>query len=129
MTDANNRGDEEAAEKWANELKTATDDFWKYLQSVIKAAQEEFSNTINKAKEESIAAFKKVYEESSALPWDMRWDLEKKKADEYIDYTNSLYEKNTLERKFQDSINDTDSLSAQQKLKQVMEEQCGYLED
>ena len=119
---------QEAWEKWAAAYKTYSADVWKYQQELIKAAKAEFENTLNEEKAKTIAAYKAVYDETSKLPLNMRWDLEKENAQEYIDYTNSLYETSKLNRKFNDAIDNADTKHAQETLKKVQQEQMSYLD-
>ena len=55
------------------------------------------------------------------------WDLINKNADQYLDTINSMYEIQKLENKYLDSINDTDSAFAQEKLNNLMAEQLDML--
>lgn len=57
------------------------------------------------------------------------WDLINQNADSYLDTINSMYEIQKLENKYLDAIDNTDSLSAQQKLNDLMTEQLEMLRD
>lgn len=57
------------------------------------------------------------------------WDLINKNADQYLDSINSMYEIQKLENKYLDAIDNTDSLSAQNKLNDLMSEQLEMLRD
>ena len=56
------------------------------------------------------------------------WDLLNKKAEQYLDATNAAFETQKLEAKVINSLNNTDNIKAQQKLKTVMDEQLQILE-
>ena len=55
------------------------------------------------------------------------WDLINKNADSYLDSINSMYEIQKLENKYLEAIDNTDNLSAQQKLNDLMTEQLDML--
>lgn len=57
------------------------------------------------------------------------WDLINKNADSYLDSINSMYEIQKLENKYLEAIDNTDNLSAQQKLNDLMTEQLDMLRD
>ena len=58
------------------------------------------------------------------------WDKINDLADMYLDKINGMYQIDKLENAFQDAIdNASDSLSAQQSLNELMNEQLGYLRD
>ena len=57
------------------------------------------------------------------------WDLINKNADEYLDAINAAYGIHEVEAKFMDAINDTDSISTQQRLNQLMKEQLDDLRE
>ena len=127
MKDALARGDQDAYQKWASAYKTYSDEVWKYIQETIKSAQAEFENLFEVLKQEAIQAYKDVYAETSALPLDMRWDLEGERDKEFKDYTDSLYEVGTLTRKVNESINNADTIAAREKLSKFLQEDVGYL--
>ena len=127
MKDALARGDQDAYQKWASAYKTYSDEVWKYIQETIKSAQAEFENLFEVLKQEAIQAYKDVYAETSALPLDMRWDLEGERDKEFKDYTDSLYEVGTLTRKVNESINNADTVAAREKLSKFLQEDVGYL--
>ena len=57
------------------------------------------------------------------------WELINQNADQYLDTINSLYGIQDLENKYLDAIDNTDSISAQQKLNELMEEEVAALKE
>lgn len=57
------------------------------------------------------------------------WELINQNADQYLDTINSLYGIQDLENKYLDAIDNTDSISAQQKLNELMEEEVTALKE
>ena len=57
------------------------------------------------------------------------WELINQNADQYLDTINSLYGIQDLENKYLDAIDNTDSISAQQKLNELMEEEVAALRE
>lgn len=57
------------------------------------------------------------------------WELINQNADQYLDTINSLYGIQDLENKYLDAIDNTDSISAQQKLNELMEEEVVALKE
>lgn len=57
------------------------------------------------------------------------WDLINKNADGYLDTINAMYSIQSLENKYLDALDNTDSISAQRKLKAIMEDEIGYLKE
>lgn len=55
------------------------------------------------------------------------WELINKNADQYLDTINSLYGIQSLENKYLDAIDSTDSISAQRKLNELMEQEVSAL--
>ena len=57
------------------------------------------------------------------------WELINKNADQYLDTINSLYGIQSLENKYLDAIDNTDSISAQRKLNELMEQEVSALRE
>lgn len=58
-----------------------------------------------------------------------QWDLINQNADRYLDTINSAYAIRELEKKYTDSINNTDMVTTQQRLKKLMDEQLANLKE
>lgn len=109
-----------------NELKDSTEDFYTSIEEQIEAAKNVYINTVNKA----IADMDKQFTGNQGLSYiSEEWDLINKNADRYLDTVNSTYEVQSLQMKYQKSINDTNSISAQKKLKKAMEEEIKLLQE
>lgn len=109
-----------------NELKDSTEDFYTSIEEQIEAAKNIYTNTINKA----MADMEKKFTGNKGLSYiSDEWDLINKNADRYLDTVNSTYEVQSLQAKYQKSIDSTDSLSAQKKLKKAMEEEIKLLQE
>lgn len=57
------------------------------------------------------------------------WELMNQNAERYLDTVNSTYEVQSLQNKYLESIDATDSLSAQRKLRAVMEDEISLLQE
>ena len=57
-----------------------------------------------------------------------QWELINQNADQYLDTINSMYGIQKLENKYLDAIDQTDSISAQRKLNDLMKEEVAALE-
>ena len=57
------------------------------------------------------------------------WELMNENADRYLDTINSTYEVQKLQRKYQTAINNTDNISSQKKLNDLMSQEIKYLEE
>lgn len=109
-----------------NELKDSTEDFYTSIGEQIEVAKNIYTNTINKA----MADMEKKFTGNKGLSYiSDEWDLINKNADRYLDTVNSTYEVQSLQAKYQKSIDSTDSLSAQKKLKKAMEEEIKLLQE
>lgn len=129
------------ADFWQKQMEDAeTDDAY-------KKAKENWMNSMNElnaAVEDSLDTVIASYENSIDVAFDKlnssltggkgleytgeEWELMNQNADRYLDTINATYEVQKLQRKFQQSINDTDSLSAQKKLNDLMQEEITALE-
>ena len=118
--------DLEAKEKWEKEWQTA-------LEKLNSKVEESIQNLTNKYQNAIAQAFDKLNKKitgGKSLDYvSDEWDLINKNADRYLDTINSLYAVQSLENKYLEAINNTDSVSAQQKLKSVMDEQVKSLQD
>jgi TP901 family phage tail tape measure protein len=130
------------ADFWQKQMENAEND------DAYKKAKENWMNSMNElntAVEDTLDIIIASYENSIDQIFDKlnssltdglsldyvgeEWELMNQNADRYLDTINSTYEVQKLQRKYQQSINDTDSLSAQKKLNDLMQQEIGYLEE
>ena len=57
------------------------------------------------------------------------WELMNKNADRYLDSVNSIYSIQTLQNKYNEAIDGTDSITQQKKLKDLMEDELAVLKE
>lgn len=120
----NKETDPKAREKWEEEWMDALEKLNDKVEDSIQNIIDKYSNAINKTFED---LNKKV---TSGLGLDYiedEWDLLNKNADQYLDTINALYGMQELENKYLDAIDQTDNLSSQQKLNDLMNEQLDML--
>lgn len=60
---------------------------------------------------------------------DEQWNLINKNAEQYLDSVNAIYSVQQLQNKYLDAIDSYDSVSAQAKLNDLMEQEIGYLQE
>lgn len=60
---------------------------------------------------------------------DEQWNLINKNAEQYLDSVNAIYSIQQLQNKYLDAIDSYDSVSAQAKLNDLMEQEIGYLQE
>lgn len=108
-----------ATEAW-DAYATAQQNFVNALQEQYQAIQDEFAASLNDIIKTAFGGVS--FDNVSEL-----WNLEKSKDDIYFDETNANYERYKLERTMQKSIDATDDIVAQNKLKKVMEDQLDIL--
>lgn len=118
--------DPEAKEKWEEEWMDALEKLNDKVEDSIQNLIDKYQNAINQAFDE---LNKKVTNGKGLDYVNDEWDLINKNADQYLDTINSLYAIQDLENKYLEALDQTDSLSAQQKLNDMMNEQLGMLKD
>ena len=113
---------EKAKENWMD----AVSEWNNKVEEAVENIQDKYLNTINKIFDElnnkvtSGAGLDYVSEE---------WELINQNADQYLDTINSLYGIQSLENKYLDAIDQTDNLSAQRKLNDLMNEELDALRE
>lgn len=111
----------QAVESWQN----AVDKMNTSIEDTLQSMLDNYSNTVKQA-------FQEVEDElTNGLGIDYlkdQMDLKSATSDLYLDDINSEYEKQKLQRKYQDAIYDADSVAAQQKISKAMQEQMDMLE-
>lgn len=125
MNKAKQAGDTEAynkaLEKYRESISRLNEDVNSSVQNII----DQYSNAINKIFDN----LDKKFTGGQGLEFmQEEWELINANADRYLDTINSTYEVQKLQSKYQDAINNTDSISAQKKLNALMEEEIGMLE-
>ena len=107
---------ESAKEKWME----AIEDWRSSVEEAVEAIQDKYLNAINlifqglNDKVTNGMGLEYVSEE---------WELINANADQYLDTINSMYEIQSLESKYLDAIDQTDSISAQRKLNDLFEDE------
>lgn len=113
---------EAAKENWI----AATDEWRSAVEDSIQTVQDKYLNAINlifqklNNKVTSGAGLDYISEE---------WELINANADQYLDTINSMYGIQALESKYLDAINQTDSVAAQKKLNDLMQQELSALEE
>lgn len=121
--------DDKTSEEWQKWHDTWQKEVESLNSSIITAmenAAEAYANAIDVAMQEMESAF------TDGMGFDYiqdEWDLVNENADKYLDTINAAYEISSLENKFVSAINNTDSLSAQKKLRAAMEDEIKLLEE
>ena len=118
--------DPEAKEKWEEEWMDALEKLNGKVEDSIQNIIDKYQNAINQVFDE---LNKKITGGKGLDYINDEWDLINKNADQYLDTINSMYAIQDLENKYLEALDQTDSLSAQQKLNDMMNEQLGMLKD
>ena len=109
-----------AKENWID----AVNDWNSAVEEAIENIQDKYLNTI----EEIFDKLNNEITNGMGLEYvNDQWDLINKNADQYLDAINSMYGIQELEKKYLDAIDQTDSVSAQRQLNELMEEQVSAL--
>ena len=122
-------GAEEASDEWENAKEkwvAATADLNDLIEAAIENLQDKYLNAIE-------GIFQKLNDEvtkGKGLDYiDTEWQLINKGADQYLDTINQLFETQALENKYLDAIDQTDNVSAQRQLKELMDEELAALRE
>ena len=118
--------DPEAKKKWEEEWMDALEKLNEKVEDSIQNLIDKYQNAINKVFNE---LNKKITNGKGLDYVNDEWDLINKNADQYLDTINSMYAIQDLENKYLEALDQTDNLSAQQKLNDMMNEQLGMLKD
>ena len=113
---------ENAKEKWED----AVGDFNKLIENSIQNLQDKYLNAINLIFQN---LNNKITNNLGLDYVEEEWTLINKNADQYLDTINSLYEVQKLENKYLDALDNTDSISAQRQLKEIMDEELANLRE
>ena len=116
----------EAQEKAHENLVAATENLNGLLETSIEHLQDKYLNALNLIFQD---LNKKVTNGFGLDYVEEEWTLINKNADLYLDKINQLYGIQSLESKYLDAINDNTSLTAQKKLKDIMDEELTALRE
>lgn len=116
----------EAWDKYYENYKNATNNLNSLLESSIQDAMDRYNNLVNKATSDLTKKLSGGYNQDYI---DADWEHATMMSDKYLDNINKAYEIQSLRSKMNTSINDTASLKAQQRIRDVMEEQLKILEE
>lgn len=116
----------EAWDKYYENYKNATNNLNSLLESSIQDAMDRYNNLVNKATSDLTKKLSGGYNQDYI---DADWEHATMMSDKYLDNINKAYEIQSLRSKMNTSISDTASLKAQQKIRDVMEEQLKILEE
>ncbi len=118
--------DPEAKEKWQQEWQDSLSELNSKVEDSVQNIIDMYSNSINKVFDE---LNDKV---TNGLGLDYindEWDLINQNAEQYLDTVNSMYAIQDLENKYLEALDATDSIGAQQKLNDLMNEQLAALRE
>ena len=119
---------EEGSDEWqkAKENWMAAVEEWNSnVEAAIENLQDKYLNAINNI----FANLNDKVTGGLGLDYvEQEWDLINKNADQYLDTINAVFETQQLENKYLDAIDDTDNISAQRKLNDLMKEEIKALE-
>ena len=118
--------DKEAWEAAKKNWMDATDAWYSKIESSIEDLKNKYLNTINEIFDE---LNDKVTDGKGLDYISEEWDLLGKNSDEFLDEINTLYGIEDIARKYQDAIDNTDNLTTQKKLKEVMEQELKALRE
>ena len=113
---------ENAKEKWANAIEELND----LIESSIENLQDKYLNSINLIFQN---LNNKITDNLGLDYIEEEWNLINQNADQYLDTINSLYGIQSLENKYLDALDQTDSISAQRQLKEIMDEELANLRE
>lgn len=128
---------------WAAEMEAAKDDAerWAIAEENWSSAVTEWKSLINTAieniQDKYLNTIKSIFEELNNKVTDgagleyvnEQWGLINRNAEEYLDAINAMYGIEDLEKKYLDAIDNTDSISAQRQLNELMEKEVAALEE
>ena len=116
----------EAWDKYYENYKNATNNLNSLLESSIQDALDRYNNLVNQATSDLTKKLSGGYNQDYI---DADWEHATMMSDKYLDNINKAYEIQSLRSKMNTSISETASLKAQQKIRDVMEEQLKILEE
>lgn len=114
---------------------------WEAYRENWQAAVTDLNEAVEKSVEDLIAKYQNtvnsIFDDLNSKLTDGKgldyigeeWDLINKNADQYLDTVNSIFAVQELENKYLDALDNTDSISAQNKLNDLMNEQLEMLRE
>ncbi len=111
-----------AKENWLN----AVNEWNSAIEDAIENLQDKYQNAINLIFQ---GLNDKVTDGLGLEYVSEEWELINQNADQYLDTINSLYGIQDLENKYLDAIDNTDSISAQRQLNELMEQEVSALKE
>lgn len=120
---------DEGSEAWKTakeEWMDAVTEWNNLVEQAIENLQDKYLNSINNI----FSNINSSLTNGKGLDYiNEEWDLINKNADGYLDTINAMYSIQSLENKYLDALDNTDNISAQRKLKAIMEDEIGYLKE
>ena len=125
MKKAKSENNKEAYDKYKAQWETVINEINGYMENSVEQITQRYANTVN-------VIFQKLDDELSNFKgFDLleeELDLIEKTKDLYLDKVNTAYAIQNLRNKWQDAINETDSLTSQRRLNKAMQTQMAILE-
>lgn len=122
---ANGTGNEDALEKYEENWKNTVSNVNSLVENWAEALTTKYENTIDAL----VKSLNNKISNNKGLDYlDEQLTLLGDNADNYLDTINAAYAKQQLQNKWQDAINDTDSVNIQRKLNDLMQQQMDMLE-
>lgn len=119
---------EEGSDAW-EKAKENFQDATAQLNSTVESAIENILNKYENAINQIFKNWEQNLTGGMSLDYlEEEWNLINDNADDYLDKVNAAYEIRQLERKYQEAIDGTSSLAAQQKLNDLMTEELQMLQ-
>ena len=119
---------EEGSDEWQKAKEnwmSAVEEWNSLVEEAIENLQDKYLNAINNI----FANLNDKVTGGLGLDYvEQEWDLINKNADQYLDTINAVFETQQLENKYLDAIDNTDNISAQRKLNDLMKEEIKALE-
>ena len=123
---AQGMGNQEVLDKYEENWKSALSDINSYIEEWADTLTEKYENAIDLM----IQKLNNSITNGSGLDYvETQLDLMNENADNYLDSINAAYEKQSLVNKWQDAIDDASSITTQERLTQLMQEQMEMLDE
>lgn len=120
---------EQGSEEWEaarDNWMDAVDDWRSTVEDAVENVADKYVNAIN----EIFQNLNDKVTNGMGLDYvEEEWNLINENADQYLDTINSMYGIQDLENKYLDAIDQTDNISAQQKLNDLMQEELAALQE
>ena len=123
---AQGMGNQEVLDKYEENWKSALSDINSYIENWADTLTEKYENAIDLM----IQKLNNSITNGTGLDYvETQLDLMNENADNYLDSINAAYEKQSLVNKWQDAIDDASSVTTQERLTQLMQEQMEVLDE